>query len=260
MDSSFLAGKIAIVTGAGKENGIGAGIALNLARRGARVAINYVSEATAERVVSVVANIEKAAGKGSVIVVQADIGELSGVQKLVNETLSGFGVDRIDILINNAAWAAYEPALVSSYDNVMRTFKAGVIGPLCLIQTAVPHMVKGGRVINIGSVASKLGIMPVYGAAKAAMDALTFSLARDIGRDGVGITINTLLPGPVQTDSLPPGEEPDKVKNFLLGLTRAEGRIGTVEDIADAVSLLCREESRWITGQVISASGGITGN
>lgn len=98
MDSSFLAGRVAIVTGAGKENGIGADIVLNLARRGARVAINYVSEATAERVVSVVANIEKAAGKGSVIVVQADIGELSGVQKLVNETLSGFGVDRIDIL------------------------------------------------------------------------------------------------------------------------------------------------------------------
>lgn len=75
--------------------------------------------------------------------------------------------------------------MVSSYDNVMRTFKAGVIGPLTLIQTAVLHMVKGGRVINIGSVASKLGIMPVYGAAKAAMDALTFSLARDVSNPGV---------------------------------------------------------------------------
>jgi len=93
-----LSGKIAIVTGSGKENGIGAGIALTLARAGARVAINYVSESTSARSVEVVSKIEAAAGKGSVIVVQADISTPTGASKLIQGTLSGFGVDHVDIL------------------------------------------------------------------------------------------------------------------------------------------------------------------
>ena len=77
---------------------------------------------------------------------------------------------------------------------------------------------------------------------------------------GHGITINTVMPGPVGTDSLPPGPQADFIKGLLVPLTRAEDRVGTVEDIADAVLLLSSEKSRWITGQTISVSGGITGN
>lgn len=203
IDSLSLAGKTAIVTGSGKENGIGAAIAIALARNGARVAINYVSEATAPRAATVAASIEALAGKDSVVVIQQDITTPEGTKKLVAEAIKAFGVDRIDILgkhhthgtfavnqcilltscsliVNNAAWAAKEPVLTASQESIQKTFDACVLGPLYLIQATVPHMPQGGRIINVGSVASKLGIEAVYGAAKAAMDALTFSLARDV--------------------------------------------------------------------------------
>ncbi|PNP55813.1 hypothetical protein THARTR1_04033 [Trichoderma harzianum] len=122
-------------------------------------------------------------------------------------------------------------------------------------------MPKFSRIINIGSVSSKMGFnaLPIYAAAKAAMDQLTFSLAREIGRDGKHITINTLAPGPVETDNLPPTPESAPLRDFLVDLTRSEARVGTVEDVADAVLLLSSEKSRWITGQFISVSGGING-
>ncbi|KAL7792160.1 hypothetical protein V8C37DRAFT_130752 [Trichoderma ceciliae] len=259
-DSLSLAGKTAIITGSGKENGIGAAIALALARNGARVVINYVSEATAPRALKVVAGIEAVAGKGSVVTIQQDVSTPEGTKKLVAEAIKAFEVDHIDILVNNAAWASREPVLTAAQETVERTFNTCVMGPLYLIQATVPHMPQGGRIINIGSVASKLGVEPVYGAAKAAMDALTFSLARDLGNDGKRITINTVMPGPVLTDSLPPTPEFQELKDGLLNLTRAERRFGTVEDIADSVLLLVNEKSRWITGESISVSGGIIGN
>ncbi|KAL6812788.1 hypothetical protein V8C40DRAFT_283513 [Trichoderma camerunense] len=258
-DSLSLAGKTAIITGSGKENGIGAAIALALARNGARVAINYVSEATAPRSLKVAASIEEVAGKGSVVIIQQDVATPEGTKKLVEKAVEGFGVDRIDILVNNAAWASREPALIMGQENVEKTFNTCVLGPLYLIQATVPHMPQGGRIINVGSVASKLGIEAVYGAAKAAMDALTYSLARDLGSDNKRITINTVMPGPVLTDSLK-AEEFEMLKEGLLNLTRAERRFGTVEDIADSVLLLANEKSRWITGECISVSGGIVGN
>jgi len=97
-DSLSLIGKIAIITGSGKENGIGAAMALTLARAGARVAINYVSDSTAPRAVEVMAKIEAAAGKGSVVVIQADVGTPEGAKKLVNEALEKLNVDHVDIL------------------------------------------------------------------------------------------------------------------------------------------------------------------
>ncbi|KAL6910201.1 hypothetical protein GGI43DRAFT_426977 [Trichoderma evansii] len=260
MDSLSLAGKTAIVTGSGKENGIGAAIALALARNGARVVINYVTEATAPRAAKVAASIEAVAGKGSAVVIQQDITTPEGTKRLVAETIKAFGVDKIDILVNNAAWASTEPVLTATQETVQRTFYTCVLGPLYLIQATVPHMSQGGRIINIGSIASKLGVEPVYGAAKAAMDALTFSLARDLGSDGKRITINTVMPGPVLTDGLPPTPEFEILKGKLLDMTRAERRFGTVEDIADSVLLLANEKSRWITGESISVSGGILGN
>ncbi|PNP51027.1 hypothetical protein THARTR1_08255 [Trichoderma harzianum] len=90
------------------------------------------------------------------------------------------------------------------------------------------------------------------------MDQLTFALSREIDREGKGITINTIAPGPVDTDSVPAGDpQSQAMKQWLISLTRAEDRVGTVNDIADAVLLLADEKSRWITGQYISASGGI---
>jgi NAD(P)-dependent dehydrogenase (short-subunit alcohol dehydrogenase family) len=104
-DSLSLHNKVAIITGSGKENGIGAGIALSLARAGARVAINYISEATAPRAAQVVSTIQAVAGKSSVLVVRADVGTPEGAQKLIQETLEGFETDTIDILGKISSWA-----------------------------------------------------------------------------------------------------------------------------------------------------------
>ncbi|KAL7785853.1 hypothetical protein V8C37DRAFT_393258 [Trichoderma ceciliae] len=261
VDSLSLANKVAIITGSGKENGIGAAIALNLAKSGARVVVNYVSDSTASRAETVRAKIEAAAGKGSVIVVQADVSTQEGSKKLVGEALAGFEVDHIDILVNNAAYITGGPVLQSKAEDIRKSFEVSVIGPVLLLQEAYKHMPEFSRVINIGSVASKMGFnpLPIYGAAKAAMDQLTFSLAREVGRDGKHITVNTIAPGPVATDNLPSTPEVEPLTNYLLSVTRNENRVGTVEDIADAVLLLASEKSRWITGQFISVSGGING-
>ncbi|KAL6803520.1 NAD(P)-binding protein [Trichoderma sp. SZMC 28012] len=255
-----LTNKIAIITGSGKENGIGAAIALTLARAGARVTINHVSDSSAARAVEVVSTIEAAAGKGSVISIQADVSTAEGTKKIVEGTLSGFKVDHIDIIVNNAAIATYAPTLQTPPEDIFRVFGVVVVGPVLLLQAAYPHMPHGGRVINIGTVSSKMGFyqLPIYAAAKAAMDQLTWTLSREIGRDGKNITINTIAPGPVDTDSVPAGDPGSQaLKKWLISLTRAEDRVGTVNDIADAVLLLADEKSRWITGQYISASGGI---
>ncbi|SPO03346.1 related to 3-oxoacyl-[acyl-carrier-protein] reductase [Cephalotrichum gorgonifer] len=143
---------------------------------------------------------------------------------------------------------------------MQETFAVNVFGPLLMMQAAVPYMPRNSRVINIGSVASRLGPRgtALYGASKAAMDALTFSMAYELGRGHGGITINTVAPGPVDTDGVPP-QVAAVVHSALVPMTRVEERVGTVEDVANAVLLLCSERSQWISGQCISVSGGITG-
>ncbi|KAL6851845.1 hypothetical protein J3F83DRAFT_771917 [Trichoderma novae-zelandiae] len=260
-DSLALTNKVAIVTGSGRENGIGAAIALTLAKAGARVVINYVSDATSSRAETVRARIAAAAGKESVVVVKADVSTEEGCREIVGEALSKFKVDHIDIVVNNATAVTIGPVLQSSAEAIAKAFQVSVIGPILLLREAYPHMPEYSRIINIGTVASRLGFgpMPIYAAAKAAMDQLTWTLAREIGRDGKHITINTIAPGPVKTDNMPDTPEVAALTNWLVSLTRSEERIGTAEDIADAVLLLASEKSRWITGQFISASGGING-
>ncbi|KAL7931559.1 hypothetical protein V8C35DRAFT_329554 [Trichoderma chlorosporum] len=261
VDSLSLNGKVAIITGSGRENGIGAGIALTLAKAGARVVINYVSDSTAPRAETVRERIEAVGGKDSVILVQADVSTEEGCKKIVSETLTRFNVDHIDIIVNNATYVIMGPVLQNKAQDIRNSFAVSILGPVLLLQEAYPHMPKFSRVINIGSVSSKMGFtpLPIYAAAKAAMDQLTFSLAREIGRDGKNITINTVAPGPVATDNLPATKEAEVMTDYMLSNTRNENRIGTVEDIGDAVLLLVSEKARWITGQFISVSGGING-
>ncbi|KAK2053058.1 NAD(P)-binding protein [Colletotrichum caudatum] len=260
-DSLSLANKVAIVTGSGRENGIGAAIALALARAGARVTINYISESSAARAEKVVSDVESAVGEGFATSVRADVSTPEGSKKIVDETLRSFGVDHIDIIVNNASYMVPGGALQTSYEDMMKSFQVAVVGPVLLLQAAYTHMSHNGRIINIGSVASKMGFhqMAIYEAVKAAMDQLTWTLAQEVGRDGKNITVNTVAPGPTLTDTLPPVPEVEPMKDFLLSRTRAEGRVTMVEDVADSVLLLASEKSRWITGQFISASGGING-
>ncbi|KAE8551184.1 hypothetical protein EYB25_007420 [Talaromyces marneffei] len=258
MDTLSLAGKVAIITGSGRETGIGAGIATALARNGAWVVINHVSDKSAPRAAKVAETLNQNT-VGKAVVVQADVSSPEGAKMLVEEGLRLFGVDHVHILVNNAASGSVEPFLKASPSFMEGMFKTIVFGPVYMIQAVIPHMPRGGRIINTGSVASKVcpGPVPIYSGAKAAVDAMTFGMSMELGR-GYGVTINTVMPGGVATDALPK-EVMEKLHQPLIAMTRAEERIGTIEDIGDAVLLLCSENSRWITGQVISVSGGITG-
>lgn len=173
-DTLSLAGKVAIVTGSGRENGIGAAIAITLSRNGAAVVINYVSESSEARAAGVAKTIQTAGGQ--VIVVKASVNTPEGANHLVQETLKRFKTDHIDIL--GKSKGVSRPMLTAF-------FGVNVYGTIFLVQAAVPHMPRGGRIINISSVASKLGLdfLPIYGASKAAIDSLSYSWAKEVSDD-----------------------------------------------------------------------------
>ncbi|KAK6543235.1 hypothetical protein TWF694_000003 [Orbilia ellipsospora] len=260
-----LVGKVAIVTGSARENGIGAAIARALARNGAAVMIHYVSDSSKSRAEKVVADLCAHGAKADLV--QGDVTVPHDAAKIVNETLRLLNTNHIDILVNNAGWShGLYKSMDATPEIVRREFEINVFGPLYLVQQAVPHMPQGGRIINIGSVASKLGMdmAGIYGAAKAAQDSLTYALAMEFGKTH-GITVNTVAPGPVATDSAykilgaTSREQYDQFTGQWVATTRAAARVGTAEDIADLVLLIASEKARWVTGQFISASGGMTG-
>ncbi|CAH0023808.1 unnamed protein product [Clonostachys rhizophaga] len=257
-DTLSLAGKVAIVTGSGRENGIGAAIALALARNGASVTINHVSDSVATRAAGVAKKVEEVGGRATVV--QANISTPEGAAKLVNATLEAFKTGKIDILVNNAAAGMATPLLKETKEGIDTLMGTALYGPIFMIQQVVPKMPRGGRIVNIGSISSKLGTpaSPLYAAGKASLDTLSFAVSMQLGRE-FGITINTVMPGPVKTECLPPHIQ-EAIHSHLIPMTRAEERAGRAEDIADAVLLLTSELSRWVTGQTISVSGGITGN
>ncbi|CRG82877.1 hypothetical protein PISL3812_00223 [Talaromyces islandicus] len=264
-DTLSLAGKTALVTGSGRETGIGAAIARTLARNGASVAIHYVSEGSKARAEKVAFDINKEFGTKTTVV-QGGVEEYDTAKNMVEQILKAFGVDHIDILVNNAAAARNTPLLEVEKEQLEHEFAVNVFGVIYMTQAVVGvgRMPPGGRIVNIGSIASKILVPPpVYGATKAAMDALTTFWAGELGKNH-GITVNTLAPGPVPTDMsgpylVAPDGSPTALQLAMYERTRAADRLGSVEDLADATLLLVSEKSRWITAQFISVSGGITG-
>ncbi|KAJ6786728.1 hypothetical protein PWT90_09666 [Aphanocladium album] len=257
IDTLSLEGKVAIVTGSGRENGIGAGIALALARNGASIVVNHVSDSTAQRAQNVATLLREAGGQA--VVVQSSVDTLAGAKKLVKAALDEFKTGHIDILVNNAGVGTAVDLLKDLDEGELdSTYKINVNGPLYMINAIVPHMPPGGRIINVSSTQAKTGnqITFPYAATKAALDNLTWSLAGVLGRSR-GITVNSVGPGPVMTDIVPP-EYIEALMQPDIDLTRAAHRAGTPADIGDAVLLLVNEKSRWITGQNISVSGGVT--
>ncbi|KAK7432546.1 hypothetical protein QQZ08_000753 [Neonectria magnoliae] len=266
-DTFSLAGKTALVTGSARENGIGAAIAKAFARSGASVAIHYVSASSKAKAEKVAASIAREFGTKTTVV-QGSVEDPSIANKIVEQTLKGLGADHIDILVNNAGAAGPRQNLKdTTKEDLEYEFGVNVFGTIYLGQAVIGagKMPRGGRIINVGTIASKIAPTgtSVYAAAKAAQDSLTASWAGELGRSH-GITVNTLAPGPIPTDmSKPYLVNPDgsehPMKAGMLAATRAGDRIGTVEDMADAALLLVSEKSRWITAQWISISGGITG-
>ncbi|KAI1381849.1 putative short-chain dehydrogenase [Hypoxylon crocopeplum] len=257
-DTLSLAGKAAIVTGSGRENGIGAAIARALARNGASVAVHYVSERSAERALKTAQSIRDEFGV-RVALVQADVSTPEGARKIVAQTLEQLKVDHVDILVNNAGAGGVMPLVEVDLATIQNVFGANVSGPIFLTQEvlALGKMPRGGRVINIGSIASKLGPpgMALYAASKAAQDSLTASWAAELGRSH-GITVNTVAPGPVMTDII---DEFPGVVEPLIAMQRGADHGAAPEDIADAVLLIASEKSRWITAKFIAVDAGVSG-
>ena len=239
--------KVALVTGASR--GIGAAIAARLAADGAKVVVNYArSEAAANDVVDAITK-----RGGDAIAVKGDIADLDQLAGLVDAALKRYG--RLDILVNNAACSERRTLDEIDRDHFARHFTLNVRGLLFLTQAAARHMTSGGRIINItsGIVRARVAGSAVYAASKAAVEAFTRCLAAELGPRG--ITINSLAPGPTESDMLRESV-PEPVQKLLVGQTPL-GRLGTPHDIADAVAFLASDDSRWITGEVIGANGGL---
>ncbi|GJN75449.1 short-chain dehydrogenase [Purpureocillium lilacinum] len=264
VDTLSLAGKTALVTGSSKENGIGAAIARAFARNGASVAIHHVSEGSKAGAEKLAADIASEFGTKTTLV-RGQVGDYSAARSIVEQALQGLGVNHIDILINNAGAGGAASLLEITPELVEAEFTTNTFGPHYLTQAVVGigKMPSGGRIINVGSIVSKMGLSDtaMYAAAKAAQDSLTASWASELGHSH-GITVNSLAPGPIPTDTsrkfLKQADgSPTPLQLAMQAQTRAADRLGTVEDMADAALLLVSEKSRWITAQWISVSGGI---
>ncbi|WP_145133520.1 SDR family oxidoreductase [Paenibacillus sp. Y412MC10] len=241
-----LNGKVAIVTGASR--GIGRQIALQLADAGAKVVVNYSSNEA--KAVEVVQAIEQAGGEAAAI--HANVGRLNEVEALFTNTLERFG--RLDILVNNAGIMGLAPITEVTEEMFDRHFDINVKGTYFACQQANLHMAQGGTIINFST--SVAGAMlpgySIYAATKGAVEQITRQLAKEFGPKG--ITINTIAPGQVATDLFLNGKSEELIDSFRR--MNAFGRLGEVEDIANAVELLVSDKSRWITGQTIRVNGG----
>jgi 3-oxoacyl-[acyl-carrier protein] reductase len=250
MNKGKLNGKVAVVTGASK--GIGAGVAKQFAAEGASVVVNYASaKQDADRVVD---EISKRGGKA--IAIQASVAKKTEVERLFAETEKAFG--RIDILVNNAGVYEFMPLEEATEKQFHRMFDTNVLGILLVTQEALKHFnTEGGSIVNIGSLASSLtpptGV--IYNATKGAVDAITRTLAKELGARK--IRVNSINPGMVVTQGAVSGgyTEGDMRKTFE-SLTPL-GRIGETEDIAPAAVFFASPDSGWITGETLLIAGGL---
>ena len=245
-----LSGKVAVVTGASK--GIGAGIALELAAQGASVVVNYAS--SKEGAEKVVAQITKAGGKA--IAVGGSVAKAAEIDKLFAETRKAFG--KIDILVNNAGVYGFKPLELISEEDIEWMYDTNVKGLLLATKAGVALFPpEGGSVINIGSVASDQTppMSVVYSGTKAAVDAITRVLAKELGPKK--IRVNAVNPGPVATEGFKSaGVEGSDFEKQMVQSTPL-GRVGNPEDIAMVVAFLASDDARWVTGSLLQAAGGM---
>jgi 3-oxoacyl-[acyl-carrier protein] reductase len=248
---SKLTGKVAVVTGASK--GIGASIAEHLAAEGASVVVNYSSSKTGAD--AVVKRIKEKGGKA--IAVQGDVSKSTDITKLFAGTKRAYG--KLDILVNNAGIYEFGPLEAVTPEHFHKQFNLNVLGLLLTTQEAVKLIgPEGGSIINISSLVGRMPLpgASVYSSTKAAVDAITVSLSKELGAKK--IRVNSLNPGLVETEGV-------HAAGFAEGEFRSKiesetplGRIAQPQDIATAAVFFASGDSGWATGQTLVLAGGHT--
>jgi 3-oxoacyl-[acyl-carrier protein] reductase len=246
-----LAGKVAIVTGASK--GIGAAIAKQLAAAGAAVAVNYASDKNgAEHVVASIIHED-----GKALAIQADVAKTSDMIRMFDQVRKTFGP--IDVLVNNAGVFQFAPLEDITELEFHREFNTNVLGTILATQEALKHFAPGGgSIINISSIASENPVpnSALYSATKGAIDSITMALAKELGPRN--IRVNTVAPGLVDTEG-------NRASGFVgsapgdagAAATPLAARFARPEEIAPVVVFLASDDAAWLTGERISASGGL---
>ncbi|KAH8692704.1 putative short chain type dehydrogenase [Talaromyces proteolyticus] len=247
--SGSLAGKVALVTGASR--GIGRATAIALAKEGASVVVNYVSSVgAAEEVV-------KEIGANRSVAIKADVSEINEIMDLIQQVVKKFG--KIDIVVLNAGLLWQNGALNNIDENAFdKIFQTNVKGPFFLVQEAAKHIPDGGRILLFStSLTSVSMITPnylLYVTTKGAVEQMTRVMAKDLGKRG--ITVNTISPGPISTDTYFVGKTEEMIK--LQRTFAPANRIGKAEEVADVITFMASKKSQWINGQNIQINGGMT--
>src|ERR1700691_2153749 len=244
-----LAGKVAVVTGASK--GIGAAIAKHLAAEGAAVIVNYASSKIGAD--KVVAEITSAGGKA--VAAQGDVSKKADIDRLFNETKKSFG--KLDILVNKPVVYEFGPLENVTEEHFHKQFNLNVLGLLLTTQEAVKHFTPaGGSVVNISSVVGRHPVAnaSVYSATKGAVDAITKSLAKELGPKK--IRVNSLNPGMIETEGLHAAGFAESDFRKHIETQTPLGRIGQPDDTAKVAVFLASEDSGWVTGETLLVSGG----
>jgi 3-oxoacyl-[acyl-carrier protein] reductase len=244
-----LTGKVALVTGASK--GIGAEIAKSLAAEGASVVVNYSS--SKDGADKVVADIKAKGGKA--VAVQGDFSKKEDIGKVFAEVKKTFG--RLDTLVNNAGVYAFSPLEDVTEEHFHKLFNLNVLGLILASREAAKQFgPEGGSIINIGSAVTSLNppTASVYTATKAAVDSVTRTLAKELGPKK--IRVNSINPGMVETEGTHTAGFIGSDFQKWAESTTPLGRIGQTRDIAPVAAFLASDDASWLTGELITASGG----